>query len=191
MGSRFSASTPKYDGPSTFRAGKRLILPAKSPGGKRVCRAMIRNMQGAIALWLDPSSDGSRITLSTRMPWWVIVYLVLFVALAAAGLWDDVQDRRPAWFLTCAILSNLAVVYLFLAFWRPVLRVPLGYAALIAYFASMCWEACQAVGDLRSLRNDPALVAKQRDILAVVAAVATLVISLPAYVVAGISAIDV
>jgi hypothetical protein len=64
------------------------------------------------------------------MPWWAFLYLGLFAALAVAGVWGD-HERRPAWFLTCAVLSNLAVVCFFVGFWRPMVRVPLIYVAPI------------------------------------------------------------
>lgn len=37
----------------------------------------------------------------TRTSWWSILYLGLFGPLAAAGLWGDVRDHRPAWVLGC------------------------------------------------------------------------------------------
>lgn len=74
------------------------------------------------------------------MSWWTILYLGVFGALAAGGLWDDYRDRRPVWFLACSILSNLTVVYLFVAFWQPSLRSPLGVVAPVVFLAATGWE---------------------------------------------------
>lgn len=125
------------------------------------------------------------------MPWWIIIYLVLFSVLSAGGLWDDYRDRRPAWFLACAVASNLTVVYLFVAFWQPSPRSPLGLVAPVAFIASMGWEVYQAVEDIRGLRADPELSDTQQRMVATITAVALPVICLPAFVVAGISAFRV
>jgi hypothetical protein len=125
------------------------------------------------------------------MSWWSIIYLVLFAVLAAAGLWDDFCDGRPAWFLGCAMVSNLTVVYLFLAFWQPPLRALLGIAAPVAFVASTCWELFQAVEDIRGLRSDTELSESQQRVVANITAIALPVICLPAFIVAGISAFRV
>lgn len=124
----------------------------------------------------------------THMPWWAILYLVCFAALSVAGVWGDCRERRPAWFLACAILSNLALVYFFVAYWRPVLRVSFWHAAPVIYLASVLWEVFSMVDDVRSLRGEPSMVEWERRIVPVVTAVATAVICLPAFIVAGISA---
>ena len=122
------------------------------------------------------------------MSWWAIIYLALFGVLGAAGLWDDVRERRPTWFLGCAVISNLTVGYVFVAYWQPSLRAPWGLVAPLAFVASMCWEVFQAVGDVRALRYDPELTARGQRVISSVAAIAVSVICLPAFVVAGISA---
>jgi hypothetical protein len=122
------------------------------------------------------------------MSLWTITYLALFGMLAAAGLWEDVRDRRPAWFLGCAIISNLTVIYLFVAYWHSSLRPPWGLVAPLAFVASMCWELFQAVEDIRALRSDPELSDREQRVIAGVTAIALPVICLPAFVVAGISA---
>ena len=122
------------------------------------------------------------------MSWWTIIYLGLFGVLAAAGLWDDVRDRRPAWFLGCAVISNLTVIYLFVTFWHQSLRAPLGLIAPLAFVGSMCWELFQAVEDIRALRLDPELSEREQRVTASIAAISLPVICLPAFVVAGISA---
>lgn len=123
------------------------------------------------------------------MPSWAILYLICFAALGVAGVWVDCRERRPAWFLTCAILSNLAVIYLFITFWRPVFRVPLWYAAPVIYLASVFWEVFSMVDEIRSLRGEPSMGDPERRIVAVVTAVATSVLVLPAFIVAGMSAL--
>jgi hypothetical protein len=122
------------------------------------------------------------------MTWWIIIYLGLFGMLSAGGLWDDYRDGRPAWFLGCAVVSNVIVIYLFVAFWQPSLRAPFGTLAPVAFVASMCWELFQAVEDIRGLRSDPELSERQQRVVASITAIALPIICLPAFIVAGISA---
>jgi hypothetical protein len=130
-------------------------------------------------------------SMTCSMPWWIIIYLGLFGVISAGGLWSDYRDRRPAWFLACAAASNLTVIYLFVAFWQPSLRSPLGLVAPVAFIASVCWELFQAVEDIRGIRSDPELSETEQRVIAIATVVLMLVICLPAIVVAGISAFRV
>lgn len=122
------------------------------------------------------------------MTWWIISYLGLYVVLAVAGVWDDYLNHRPAWFLGVAFLSNLTCIYLFVAFWHPVLRAPLGLVAPVTFVAAMCWELFQAVEDIRGLAPDPELSEKQQRVVAYFTTLALPLLCAPAFVVAGISA---
>lgn len=122
------------------------------------------------------------------MPWWVTLYFALFGLLALAGIWDDYSDRRPVWFLCCAVLSNLVIVFLFIAFWYPLLSNSLGFAAPVVFLGSVGWEVYEAVRDIRALRSDPELSESQQRFVATLTAVAIPVICLPAFIVAGITA---
>ena len=122
------------------------------------------------------------------MPWWSIIYLGFFGLLAAAGLWSDYREGRAAWFLACALFSNLTIIYLFVAFSEPSLRSRLGSVAPVVFVAAMCWELFQAVEDIRGLRSDTELAESQRRVIATLTAVGLSLICLPAFVVAGISA---
>lgn len=126
-----------------------------------------------------------------RMSWWIVIYLVLFAVLSVAGLLDDYRDRRPAWFLACAVASNFTVIYLFVAFWQPSLRFGLSVAAIAAFIASMGWELYQAIEDIRAIRADPELSETQQRVVAGLTVIALLVICLPAFVIAGMSAFRV
>jgi hypothetical protein len=125
------------------------------------------------------------------MPWWVTLYFALFGLLALAGIWDDYSNRRPVLFLCCVIFSNLVIVFLFAAFWYPLLSNSLGFAAPMVFLGSMGWEMCEAVKDIRALRSDPEISESQQRFVATVTAVAIPVICLPAFIVSGIAAFRV
>ena len=125
------------------------------------------------------------------MSWWIIIYLGLFTTLSAGGFWDDFCNRRPVWFLGCTVASNLTVIYLFVAFWCPSLRIFLGNVAPIIFVASMFWELFQVVEDIHGLQPDPEISKKWRRVIYVFAALALPVICLPAFIIAGISAFKV
>ena len=122
------------------------------------------------------------------MTWWIILYLVLYAVLALAGLWEDYHDNRPAWFFGLAVLSNVTIVYLFVAFWYPALRIRLGIVAPAAFVASICWEVFQAVEDIRALATDPELSETQQRVVAAITAVTLTALCMPAFVIAGIAA---
>jgi hypothetical protein len=122
------------------------------------------------------------------MSWWAVVYFGLFGVLSVAGLWDDFCERRPAWFLTCAVVSNLIVAYLIVAYWRQSLSAALGIVAPVAFVVSMGWELFQEVEYLHEMHSDPELSEGEQNVFTHITAIVTLAICLPAYIVAGISA---
>ncbi len=128
------------------------------------------------------------------MPWWAILYLGLFALLAVGGLQNDMENRRPAWFLAGAVLSGAATMYLFVAHWLPWLRaipgaeeapeaMEPGYV-MAAYVLALSWEIYQLYDDVRRISHDPDMS------LALQYATSGFVIvfSLPMFIVAGISA---
>jgi hypothetical protein len=118
------------------------------------------------------------------MPWWAVLYFFMFCLLSVAGIWDDCRDKRPVWFLGCAIVSNVIIAYLFVAYWQPTMRVPLSSIASVAFLAAICWELFQAAEDIRALRT----ATEFSSTLTVITAITYPVICLPAFIVAGISA---
>lgn len=118
------------------------------------------------------------------MPWWILVYFIMFCVLSVAGIWDDCRDRRPAWFLGCAIVSNVIIAYLFVAYWQPTMRSALGSIASAAFVAAMCWELFQATEDIRALQTAPEFSRA----VTVVTAITYPVICSPAFIVAGLTA---
>ena len=122
------------------------------------------------------------------MSWWAIIYFGLFGVLSVAGLRDDFCERRPAWFLACAVVSNLIVAYLIVAYWREFLSAAWGIVAPVAFVVSMCWELFQAVEDLREWHSDPDLLESEQRFVTIFTAITFPVMCLPAFIIAGISA---
>jgi hypothetical protein len=117
------------------------------------------------------------------MSWWVILYLVAFGLLAVAGLSNDFYERKPAWFLACAAGANVAVAYFIIAYWNHSLLIPLGKTAPIVFVASMCWEIWQGIDDLRTIIPNTSFAGIAGSVLLY------LVVSVPAFIVAGLAAI--
>jgi hypothetical protein len=123
------------------------------------------------------------------MSWWIFIYLGLFGVVSVAAFRDDYRNQRPVWSVACSVVSFVIVTYLFIAFWHPLLRAPLGMVAPPAFVVSVCWFLYQAVEDIRKLPATPKLSKTQRRIAAIITAVVVPVILLPAFIVAGIAAL--
>lgn len=122
------------------------------------------------------------------MPWWAIVYLVLFALLCTAAIWDDDRDGRSLQFLLCAVLSHSAIVYLFIAFWHPDLVAELGMAAGCVFVLAIAWQIFQTVQDLQVTRADPDLSSAERRTIPPLAVALVWLFDLPAFVISGIAA---
>jgi hypothetical protein len=123
------------------------------------------------------------------MPWWAIIYLVVFAGLCVAAVWDDDRDGRSVPFLVCSVLSHSIIVYLFIAFWRPALIDSFGISLAIAFVLAIGWQIFQTIADLRSLRHDPDLSAGERRVIPPLAVVLLWLFDLPAFIVAGLAAL--
>lgn len=118
------------------------------------------------------------------MTWWIQLYLLLFVALLIAGLWDDCRSGRPLWSLWLAGLSCVVVVDLFVGRWQGSL-IPEGtQLGKALYLMAVGWQLHEARLDLRQAGDDPDLT---RGTI-VLGTILSILFCLPAFVVAGISA---
>lgn len=83
------------------------------------------------------------------MPTIAAAYIVVFAVVSVLGIADDAASRRPLWWMVAGILSSVATGYLFVAYWLPDLRAPLGLGAVAMVVAAAAWEVCSAISDIR------------------------------------------
>ena len=114
-----------------------------------------------------------------------VFYLVLYGLISVAGIVSDIHDRKPSWFVACAVTANLIEAFLIAAYWHPVLVTGLGFVALTSFVLAMCWELYAGVVDLR----DPELATLSNVRKAIWLMVAALLL-VPAYVLAGLAAFN-
>lgn len=116
------------------------------------------------------------------MPWWSVIYLVLFVLLVGVGTWLEAKDRSERPFIL--VLDSASVIicaYFFVAFWFSSLRQSAGIAAPVLFALAAGWQIYDTPRGVRSCLSDPEVSAKEKPwILAGIIA-----FILPAYVVAG------
>lgn len=117
------------------------------------------------------------------MTWWIQLYLVLYVIFSIAGLWDDYRSKRQIRFFIGAGFSNSIVVFLFVCYWHASGLSGMGGIAQVAFVGAMGWELFQAIQDIKAEKEDSGSLG---DVILGPALAAE--ISLPAYIVAGISA---
>ena len=119
------------------------------------------------------------------MPWWSIIYLVLFLLVVAAGTWLDIRDGTDAWVVH--VLDAVSVVicaYFFVSFWLSGWRHAVGAVAPWLFVFAAGWQIYDTPRGMRNALADPELTQREkRWLLAGVTA-----FLLPAYVVAGVAA---
>lgn len=94
-----------------------------------------------------------------RLPWWVLLYLVIYAGIGIAAAVDDCRrSERLSWAfgeLLATALGSLLVV----ALWQESLRLTLGKAVLPLFAGVLLWEIVAAVHDLKNVEPDPELSA--------------------------------
>ena len=123
--------------------------------------------------------------MSGEMPWWSIIYLVLFLVLVLSGTWLEVRDREERiMVLILDSASFLVCGYLFVGFWVSALRQTLGVAAPILFVLAAGWEIYDAPRGMRCCLADPDMSKREKRW----ALVGITAFMLPAYIVAGLAA---
>ena len=116
------------------------------------------------------------------MPWWAIIYLLLFVGFSLVADALSFRDDGLRWRHICDCVAGLTFAVLFVGYWLPTVRNALGLLAPILFVAALAWEACSSPRDLREIWRDGELSKTERIGLLVVPPL----LAWPLYVVAGI-----
>ena len=118
------------------------------------------------------------------MPWYLVTYLLVFVALGIAGIVDDWRSRRPFAWIAAMVTTLLVGVLSVSAFAFPGIGNALrGWLwALLAFAVAM--EVVSAVSDLRSVTGD----GETSRFEAVLSMLAVAALTLPAYALGVIAA---
>jgi hypothetical protein len=120
------------------------------------------------------------------MPLWSIIYLVLFVAGIAIGIFQDFRehsDKRVVLVLDAVTLIICA--YLFVSFWILSWREQAGVVALPVYIAAVGWQVWTLPQGLRKVVANPKVPNQFKKPLAFVAIGVWIA---PAVIVAGMAA---
>ena len=89
------------------------------------------------------------------MTWWAWLWIAVLVVVTAAGMWDDWNDRRPAWYVAAGGVSGAVCVVCVVAYFVNPVGAALGNWLLSVAFVSAVWIAIELTADYRSMRNAP------------------------------------
>jgi hypothetical protein len=93
------------------------------------------------------------------MPWWALVYVLIYAGIGVAAAIDDYRSGEGlSWALGELLATALGSLFV-LAFWRQSLQVDLGKAVLPLFVGVLIWEIVSAVHDLTTVEPDPELSA--------------------------------
>ena len=118
----------------------------------------------------------------------ITFYLMIYVGLAVGGIWIDIRERRPAWFITLATLSDVVIVNLFLAYFDRALREWMDPFAPVAFLAALGWQIFQLHDEFFAAKPDAESAEDEPERLSDVTLVVVVALCLPAYVGAGFAA---
>jgi hypothetical protein len=120
------------------------------------------------------------------MPWWSIIYLVLFLLVVVVGTWLEVRERggdRPMVLVLDAV-SAIICAYLFASYWVSSWRQPHGAAAPLLFVLAAGWQIYDTPRGLRNALAEPEFSDREKHWLLA----GVIAFFLPAYVVAGVAA---
>jgi hypothetical protein len=97
------------------------------------------------------------VSVSVHLPWWALLYLVIYAGLGIAAAIDDSRNGgRLSWALGELVATALGSLFV-VALWQESLQLSLGKAVLPLFAGVLLWEIVSAVHDLRNIEPDPEL----------------------------------
>jgi hypothetical protein len=96
------------------------------------------------------------------MPWWAIIYLLLFVAFSIVGETIGESDGTSRLHWLGDVLTSAIFAVLFAGCWMTSIYRTLDLVAPVLLLAAVGWELYSAPGDLREIWRDPELSRNQR-----------------------------
>ena len=121
------------------------------------------------------------------MPWWAIIYLVLFAAFSLTGDVLACRGRESRWRCVCDCVAGLTFAVLFAAFWLSVIHRALGLLAPLLFLVAIGWEVLSSPGGLREIWHDEELSKVEKVGLIIAAPL----LAWPCYVVAGLGVLRI
>jgi len=91
------------------------------------------------------------------MPWWAIIYLLVFIAFSFVGDILGKFDGTKRLRRIADLLTGVTFATLFAGFWLMPIHRALGIAAPLLFVAATAWECCTAPSDLRKIWRDTEL----------------------------------
>jgi hypothetical protein len=115
------------------------------------------------------------------MPWWALLYLILFVgfSIVADGLIEAEGQHSPRWWES---LQHAIIALLFAGFWLHPIYHTLGFTAPVLFVACVIWELYTMPADLRAIWQDEELTKGERLSLTILVPV----LCWPLFIIAGI-----
>ena len=87
------------------------------------------------------------------MPWWAVLYLIIFGILTFGAVYDDMNKNRAAFFVAGNILSGIIVVTFVVAFFNVDLASVLGPYIYAMLFVGITFEFISIHTDLKNERS--------------------------------------
>ena len=123
------------------------------------------------------------------MPWYIIVYFLIVLFLAIAGIFDDYSDRKPFWLLTIALISEAVIALLFISYWYSAYIPEEKVILQFLFVSAVLWQTYSIYSDISSERASEDTNGKPIGLGAtIIGSSISLLTILPAIIVAGIVA---
>jgi UDP-N-acetylmuramyl pentapeptide phosphotransferase/UDP-N-acetylglucosamine-1-phosphate transferase len=125
---------------------------------------------------------------SDAMPWWAIVYTLIFGVLGFGGIHDDFRNHKPIPNLAADLLANCIAILLVVAYWSSSIAEVIGWTILPLYAFAFACEIKGVVDDVRELKVSPdsELTEKENAWIHRVGIWAAISLIMPAYAMGGL-----
>jgi uncharacterized membrane protein len=120
------------------------------------------------------------------MPWWIVVYVIVFVSMGLGGLIISYLEKSSRWRLCCDALALAGISLLFVGYWHGETLRGFGLWPILVFGAALSWELCDLPREIRELQADAEMPKFGRYLWGIIVAI----LEIPIFVIAGMAAFN-
>lgn len=101
------------------------------------------------------------------MPWWAILYLIIFVPFTGYAIWLDVEEKKPWWRFLAETAACLIEILMFVGVFIGAIGTALGLAVIPMLVYAVCWDIFSMRRGFSDEKPEGATTRKDRFIICV------------------------
>jgi len=121
------------------------------------------------------------------MPWWAILYIIVFTILLIGGIFDDIQKQNKPWYVAGNILTGIFVIVFVVAFYNKNLAEFIDWIIIPMLITGIIWEFYSSTKEISEFAQDTELSNIEKKWISYFSLIIVDLLTIPGYIAGFIS----